>query len=822
MIPISDEVRALGARLAGDELVVFPVRHHSPACALQLDRLLQSTRPSAILVEGPRGFTDQIPFLTHASARMPLAIYTYVVERARGDAAPRRRGAYYPFCDYSPELVALRAAQALDVPARFIDLEFAEQSTFDVDALADVDAERPADGAPSLLDERRYERSRYLQALAGQLGCRDHEELWEHLFEVPATARNLREHVTAVAAYCHLARLDADEAGLHRDGTLAREAEMAWHIQAALAQRQPGEGPVVAVMGGFHAVAMPALLATPAARPAIAGGQADDASSALIRYGFDRLDRLNGYSAGMTSPAWHQRVWEQTSRFARLADDAGAGRRGRQEVALTMLFDIAHELRERAGVALPMPALGAAFEQALRLATLRRRAAPVRDDVLDAVRSCFVKGEADTEGALVLAAARRVLCGTAMGAVPAGASTPPLVRDFDWRARRQRMKIDDSGPHRAALDIYRRAEHRTTSRLLHGLALLGIPMARRTAGPDFIAGTGLERLQEHWDYAYSPATGAALVEAAILGVTVPLAVAARFEGRVAAVEADSGARDAGRAAALLTQGCVLGLHDHLPRVMAMLARAIAGDAGFESVATAAGTLGLLWQSREPLEARALDDLPGLLHAAFERAIYLGRGMRGLAGDGAATLEALTRLRELIASAAGQALDGTLYWAMVQSLATQHDAALVRGAATGLAYASGRLDDGALAAAVSGHLDGLLAPAEAVAFLRGLLSTAREAAWQQAELLSVLDRLLTAWDDAQFVAMLPELRLAFAGMTPKETDRVAQAVAALHGASDLGPLVQSDLSAAQVQAHLATGRRLQDVLVADGLAGWGAT
>jgi len=821
MIPISDDVRALGARLAGEDLVVFPVRHHSPACALQLDRLLRSTRPGAILVEGPRGFTDQIPFLVHESARMPLAIYTYAVERAQGDAAPRRRGAYYPFCDYSPELVALRAARALDVPARFIDLEFTEQSAFDDDAPAEGCPGRPADGAPSLLDERRYERSRYLHALAAQLGCRDHEELWEHLFEAPAATRDLREHVAAVTAYCHLARLEADEAGLRRDGTLAREAEMAWHIQAALAARRPGDGPVVAVMGGFHAVVMPALLRAPVERPMIAGGRFADASSALIRYGFDRLDRLNGYSAGMTSPAWHQRVWEQTGRFARLADAADAGRRGRQEVALSMLSDIAHELRERAGVPLPMPALAAAFEQALRLAALRRRAAPVRDDVLDAVRSCFVKGEADAEGALVLAAARRALCGTAMGSVPAGASTPPLVRDFDWRARRQRLKIDDSEPHRASLDIYRRAEHRATSRLLHGLALLGVPMARRIAGPDFVAGTGLDRLQEHWDYAYSPATGAALVEASIFGVTVPLAVAARFELRVAAFEAESGGRDAGRAAALLTQGCVLGLHDHLPRVMGMLARAIAADAGFESVAAAAGTLGLLWQSREPLEARALDDLPGLLRAAFERALYLGQGMRGLVGDGAATLDALARLRELLASAAGQALDGSLYWAMVQSLAARHDAALVRGAATGLAYAGGHLDEDALGAAVSGHLDGLLPPAEAVAFLRGLLATAREVAWQQAALLGVLDRLLAAWGDAQFVALLPELRLAFAGMTPKETDRVARAVAALHGESDLGPLVQSALSAGQVQAHLALDRRLQDVLAADGLATWGA-
>jgi hypothetical protein len=107
----------------------------------------------------------------------------------------------------------------------------------------------------------------------------------------------------------------------------------------------------------------------------------------------------------------------------------------------------------------------------------------------------------------------------------------------------------------------------------------------------------------------------------------------------------------------------------------------------------------------------------------------------------------------------------------------------------------------------------------VSFLRGLLQTAREAAWQQPALLSVLDRLLADWNDADFIANLPELRLAFAEMTPKETDRIAQSVAELHGESDLGRLVRYDISAEQVQAHLAITQRLLDVLRADGLGTW---
>ena len=812
-------MRALAAQLVGDELVVFPVRHHSPACALQLLRLFADCRPSTVLVEGPRSFTRLIPLLVHGQAQAPMAIYTYAVGKpgkaAAGDAEQAddaadesRRAAYYPFCDYSPELVALRESTKRGVPARFMDLDFAEQCMLEAD---------PEDQeAMSLLEERHYRRSAYLQRLAERLGCRDHEELWEHLFENTAPALTLREHVEQVVTYCHLARCDNSDAELAADGSLQREAEMAWHVQRALAQRKANEGPVLAVMGGFHAVAMPALLAQPVKRPVLRKGSVSDEASALIRYSFDRLERLNGYAAGMTSPAWHQRVWEGLLKLEKIG--RGNVARLRTECALAVLGDIALELRDKHHLALPMPALAAAYEQVLRLSALRGRQAPLRNDVMDGVVSCFIKGDADADGALVHAVAQRVLAGQALGKIPAGAGSPPLVRDFEFRVRRQRLKIDDGEPRRLVLDLYRRPEHRISSRLLHGLSLLGVPFAVRIAGPDFVLGQGLDRLQEHWEYAHTPMTEASLVEASMYGVTVPLAVANRFVARLDQMHADGQGRDARAAAAALVQGCVLGLHDHLTRALAQLRSAIAEDAGFASVTSAAMSVGLLWESREPLEARDLDELPAVLRAAYERAVFLGRDVTDAGAEANGVMAALAQLRELLRSTAGGSLDGSLYWQMVEWLYRQHRSALIRGACAGLLYAAGMLSADDLGVALSGHLVGLVQPRDAVAFLRGLLHTARETAWQQAEVLKVIDQLLARWDESSFVASLPDLRLAFAEMTPRETDRIAEAVARLHGEEDLGGLLHHDLSEEQLQANLALSSAVGEVLVADGLCG----
>lgn len=830
----ADAMRALGRRLLGESLIVFPVRHHSPGCAWHLQRLMREYRPSVVLVEGPRSFDPMLPLLLDPQARLPLAIYSYAVERAEGDAPPRRHAAYFPFCEYSPELIALQEAQALGVPARFIDLDHAEQSLLDADAdAADAAVEDEGDGAPcaappggderaqphSLLDERRLGRSAHLRLLAQRLGCRDHEELWEHLFEVSAAAQTTEAYIAQIAAYCRFARVDATEASLRADGTLAREAEMAWHLREALAARAPGDGPVLAVVGGFHAVVLPDLVdgPSPPARPKISRAAIADESAALIRYSEDRLDRLNGYASGMTLPAWHRRVWEGMQRH----DKAGlaAGVRVRQDAALDTLFAVAVELRERHGVSLPMPALRAAYEQLLQLAHLRGRPAPTCADLRDAIVSCFVKGEIDGDGALVMSVTQRLLGGVAVGHVPAGAGRPPLVRDFEYRARRQRLRIEDSERRRVTLDLYRRPEHRVTSRLLHGLTLLGVPFAARTGGPDFVAGLSLDRLQEHWDYAWNALSEGTLIEAAVHGVTVPLAVASRFGARVDSFQNDGQSADARRGASLMVHACVLGLHDHLPRLGLLMQQTVAGDPSFESVAQAAGTLGLLWESREPLEARDAPELPPLLRAAYERAAFLARDLQGVPGDGTSTVGALTRLRELLVSQAGAPLDASLFWSAVETLHGQHESPLIRGACAGLLYAAGRLADDALGVAAQGHLDGLAQPRDAVAFVRGLLMAARETAWQQPALLKALDASLARWEEADFLAVLPELRLAFADMTPKETDRIAEAVGALHGGASLGPLVRHDLSAETLQEHLAMNAVLAEVLAEDGLQDW---
>ena len=131
-LPTAEGVpRARRARLVTDELVVLPVRHHSPACALARAR---RRSPSATPVAScsSRGRAASTPLSRCSPPRGAAAARGLHLVRPR--AGPRDRAGraatarYYPFCDYSPELVALREAAAAGIPARSATSSFAEQA----------------------------------------------------------------------------------------------------------------------------------------------------------------------------------------------------------------------------------------------------------------------------------------------------------------------------------------------------------------------------------------------------------------------------------------------------------------------------------------------------------------------------------------------------------------------------------------------------------------------------------------------------------------------------------------------------------------------
>jgi len=812
--------------LISNEIVYFPIRHHSPACALHLEWLLRHRKPEAILIEGPAAFTSLIPLVLHPGTKAPFAIYTSFArqEPAPQPAAvkapallgPPRHAAYYPFCDYSPELVALRVGSELGARLQFIDLDYPDQINAEQEAEKDSGAPR----VESLLAERHFKRSRYLQSLARRAGCRDHNDLWDHLFEARLGRTSslnqsvCEQFIRDVAGWCYFARADATGDELKADGTRAREEAMAAAVREELSK---GTKPVVVVTGGFHTVVLHQLVADRTASVSTSKRKKEETLDCLIRYGFEQLDALNGYAAGMPSPYYYDQVWH-----ALRGDNAANAFR---DLAARILVDLGQlTRRKKLAVALSPADEIAALEQSRRLALLRGHPGPTREDLLDGIRSCFVKGSMDAEGEVVLGLARHALGGTSIGEVPPEAGVPPVVADFRETAQRLRLNIEDSVRRKSSLDLYRKATHRQSSRFFHSLTFLEVPFAAMAAGPDFVKGVGLERLFEHWSYQWTPQTESHLVEASIYGSTVEEAAANRLAQAITELETSGRGRCAAEAVGMLVHACRMGLHRHTTRLLMLIGAQVNEDPSLTSLTAAFNQLVLLWESREPLEAHRLIEIPQLIRAAYERACYLLHNLADTPTEAAnEILSSLITMRDLLRSSAagGQGLDPALFYEPLAKVFLQPKCpALLTGGIAGLLYGDARLSESDLFKLLSGSLNAASSQAgDQTAFLIGLLRSCRELAWRQPALVEAVEKLLSAWSEEEFVERIPHLRMAFADLTPREADQVASVVANLHGGEKVGSLYQPQVSEAEALVAARINAAVKKALEEDGLGSW---
>lgn len=240
------------------EIVLLPVRHHSPACAFHVERMIERLRPCAILVEGPDNANSLIPVIVHEDTKAPFAIYySYHDQSGRISQEKERYKCYYPFLDYSPELAAFRTGKRLGIETAFIDLSYG-------DILA---ASREGKGLLKREEEKQnynddylLSRNEYLRQLCERTGLRSFDEFWEKYFELNGIAEESGKWFADLLTYCSLARENTPEESMEEDGCLAREAYMAERIREYARKAAATGGTVVAVTGGFHTPGLKRLL----------------------------------------------------------------------------------------------------------------------------------------------------------------------------------------------------------------------------------------------------------------------------------------------------------------------------------------------------------------------------------------------------------------------------------------------------------------------------------------------------------------------------------------------------------------------------------
>ncbi|MFF9489722.1 DUF5682 family protein [Streptomyces sp. NPDC014676] len=710
------EVAALAART---EPYLIGVRHHSPALAVAVPRLLDAAGAEAVCVELPADFQPWLPYLSDPRTTAPVAL---------AGAYEDGRLRLYPLADFSPELAAIRWARDRG----------AEVVCCDLPLTAPEWTTGPAATGPA--------------ATGPEAAGADVDDLWDRTVEVLAPGSAPDAVRRAALGFGLAVRRDRAARGGIAAVDLAREA----HMRRAVAAAGAGKRRVAAVTGAFHAPGLTDEGGDTAPEEAADAGS--PVVTSLVPYAFALLDPRSGYPVGIRDPRWQQAVF-----------DAGGDPGRTRDAAARVVTELCREIRAAGHTA----GTGEAIET-LRLAcdlgTLRGLPAPGRSELLEAVTS--VLGQGGPPPGRVL---ETVLVGTDRGRLAPGTPRSGLGPWVEAELASLRLPGPGStgsrevrlSPLRSALDARREI-------LLQRLKECGVGYAEPVEVS--AAGEGIT-LTTRWRAAWTPSVAARLDLVGVRGVTTAQAA----EGTLRAHHhraTESGGVTPARVVDLLGAAARCALPELVGDCLTQAARVLPAAATLPELLRCMDLVEAIRREHLPgttgrtrLRAAALHDL--LLEAAV-------RTLPGLAGsDGTEDAAALVTLAVRSGEERlGLRLDGELYALartgspLVQGAALAARVLLDLDSSELLGRRLAGWIDSATAPDTRHRLERRLT---------GLLVAAGPLiASLPASLDPLLERVETL-DDRGFLDRLPALRGGFRALTPDGRGRLLAAVTGRLGA-----------------------------------------
>jgi hypothetical protein len=710
-----------------EAMLIFPVRHHSPTAALQVRRLIRQRRPRLVLVEGPADATPLIPLLLDRATAPPVAVYAY--RTGGGDV----RAAFWPFCDYSPELAALKAGAEVGAQLAFCDLPAAMTL-----AASRSEAEGESD------------YGRFAAGLAEAAGYDSFESFWETAFEQETGAGAPEGYIEVMNTFGAQARVLSDRGDDHDD---IRERHMA--AVALNSGFAPEE--ILIVCGAAHAQRIAAALTDGTAAPATL--ETATVEVVMVPYSFPRLSEQSGYGAGNRAPWFYQRVW---------------GLKGDYHAAVReTLAALAARLRKQ-GQSASLAQTIDAYNLARTLAHMREKPAPGVDEVVQAATACFGQGRTT----MVIDALKHVLIGETVGRVTHKVGKTPLQTEFYAEANRLRLPILDT-PQQILVHLPVPAEAEQ-SVFLHRLGVASIPFAREIEsglggrGRDASGGPleQLSRVREKWELQWRPQTDAELVERTALGNTLAEVCGRVLNQRLAqAPHIDTGAE-------ILLQMALCEITAGFDQALEQCETLAADSASFVALARATyylnGLLNYGSARRLPVER-----LTALAERLFARAV-LHLPAAAICGDEAAQ-EADGALKSLYELVARGAADAGLFWEAVETVSHMEQAhPALRGLALVLLELGGRLASGALAGRIRYWLSATAEAPDNARLVSGLFSLHRSTLVRNRTLIGAVTEFLTDLELEQLTPLLPVLRRNLGNLTAAERAYLAETLEAVLG------------------------------------------
>jgi hypothetical protein len=838
------------------DIVFFPVRHHSPTAALLLSSLLQKLKPAAVLIEGPSDYNDQLKELV-LDHQLPIAIYSYFE-----DELGERSGAFYPFCEYSPEWQAVTKGQKQGASVEFIDMAWAE--------LSNLSRRR------NLYSDEDQGSIRYISELCKQLEVDGFSELWDKIIEIENPA--LADYMSRVHHLCYHMRIFAG----NDQEIIAREDCMAKFIRAA---KEKFSGKIIVVTGGMHSYALfarifgsdeekseftrlkPELVPESVipwwlnfgeqtagteeqsskktdeqvnAEKEADARQSDkeqnipsssSSQETAEQINADKLDEVAGSKEG-DKEKHHAPILKAKVRgialtpysYERLDSLTGyeSGmptpgfyhqvytdrRNNKSESYRVLLTKTISNLRKKKGQQISSADLIAVETSACALAALRGHKEVWRLDLIDGVISAILKDERNFDiPHPFLLAIEESLRGDMVGRLSDKASLPPLVLEVESKLRQWDIypQSFERLLHLELTDELASAQ----SMFLHKLTILHTPGVVLQSSPLDDHFDNIQAL-ESWSIQLNPGFHAAIIEASIYGNTLCDAAMAKL------LELTQATNNTASAAKALLSACLMGLKELAVELKQNLLDLIRQDSDLLRVGSALNHTLYLSKYDTVLRTKPIDSVQDLLSAFFDRCLWLLDSQGASSYDNnsiehlmRSLVETSEQLKIVNVASAEYFID-----VLKRLRSSARTGAFLRGAACGILWTKDELKNDALV----DDLTYFSNPSTIGEFLNGLIALAKESLKQRDDLLKSLDQFLLAFSVDQFLEALPKTRLAFSAFTPRERHMLAQKILKLTQQTNSDIDLESDFDIESATQMLVLEDRIGEAIKRYGLRG----
>ena len=802
-----------------ENIMFFPVRHHSPACSYHLKNIIEDFKPEAVLIEGPSDCNNLMEYMVEEDTKAPFCIYSSYIDNDN-----EKYRCYYPFLDYSPEFAAIKEAHNRNIYCAFIDMPYAsmiENAYLETDNKNNneendnedlEDAKNNQDIKKKKLisvyddDDNKFNVNTYTVELTKKAGLRSFAELWERDFEINGILKSSIDFIKSVYALGYYMRLIEDEDLETRN----REYVMAKNIYEALEKYNK----VLVITGSFHTKGIIDKLkdckTIDKECKSLKKYIVSNSSNYLIPYSFEEADSRRGYRAGIEFPAFYGFVYKQLESSKENLNEAFLN------VVQSFIIKAAGIDRHNHNVTIP-DCINA-YYMAVNLAKLRGKESAGVYELIDAAKSAFVKGEISLENTSNLDLMLKLLSGISNGQVSSKSIIPPVVIDFRNKCKEYRIKIDKSEETETVLDILKSKDHFEKSKFFHQMHFLNVNFCKLIRGPDYVNKVNKNLARETWKYEYKTAVEALLIDKSVYGVTIE-----ELASNIIIEKLNSNL-DAGEVSKLMIEANVMGLYGFLINNYSAIEKIIFTDSNFISLCTCLNNLSYL-ANMEIINDNLSKDRESLF-GNYDILPIIENIAKQVFVLSVVNMDSMKNLQE------EEALKNSHYIKNLYSFTLEHpswcDADILNdkidsmldstfgsshiyAVCLAVKYKSGRFTIEEFSSIISNFLESSSSDILAY-FLSGIFLVARDILFINNVIIDSIDNIVKKLDEDKFIEIVPNLRYAFTNLSPLEIDRLSEIIAYMYGTKVNNMMDNADISVEEMQKAMSIDEKVFTLLI----------